>query len=65
MGCGGIQTGRDVIEYLIAGARAVAIGTALLAEPNAGRRILAEMRDGFRSMGVTDVGDLVGTVRPW
>ena len=33
VGCGGVMTGNDVVEYLLAGASAVAIGTAHLAEP--------------------------------
>jgi dihydroorotate dehydrogenase (NAD+) catalytic subunit len=65
VGCGGVQTGRDVVEYLIAGARAVAIGTTLLAEPNAGRRVLGELDEGLRALGVADLVELVGTVRPW
>lgn len=43
VGCGGVATGRDVVEYLLAGARAVAAGTVHLAEPRAGRRIMHEL----------------------
>jgi dihydroorotate dehydrogenase (NAD+) catalytic subunit len=39
VGCGGVTTGLDVIEYLLAGASAVAMGTVHLAEPRAGKRI--------------------------
>lgn len=65
VGCGGVQTGRDVVEYLVAGASAVAVGTALLADPRAGTRILTELVEGLEWMGVADVADLTGTVRPW
>ncbi|MPZ51573.1 MAG: dihydroorotate dehydrogenase [Acidimicrobiia bacterium] len=42
VGCGGITRGTDVIEYLMAGARAVQMGTALLADPRSGQRVLTE-----------------------
>jgi dihydroorotate dehydrogenase (NAD+) catalytic subunit len=63
VGCGGVTTGADVVEYLMAGANAVAIGTANLAEPAAGRRILAEWEGWSRRHGVASVGELVGTAR--
>lgn len=65
VGCGGVSTGSDVIEYLRAGASAVAAGTIHLAEPNAGRRITDELAAGMRKLGVTSAGDLVGRVTPW
>lgn len=60
VGCGGVVDGRDVIEYLMAGATAVALGTIHLAEPRAGSRILAEVTDWCERHGVTSVADLVG-----
>jgi dihydroorotate dehydrogenase (NAD+) catalytic subunit len=65
VGCGGVSTGSDVIEYLLAGASAVAAGTVHLAEPRAGARITTELLAGMRRLGVTSVGDLVGKVVPW
>lgn len=65
VGCGGVQTGEDVVDYLMAGASAVGIGTALLAEPKAGKRITRELTAAMRRLGVERVGDLVGTVEPW
>ena len=58
VGCGGVVTGRDVVEYLMAGASAVAIGTAHLADPRAGRRIRRELEREMGVMGVDSVGDL-------
>lgn len=58
VGCGGVATGRDVVEYLMAGASAVAIGTAHLADPKAGRRIRRELEREMAAMGVDRVGDL-------
>ena len=65
VGCGGISTGRDVAEYLLAGASAVEIGTAHFAEPRAGRRILREFSRYCAAQGVTSLSDLVGGAQPW
>jgi dihydroorotate dehydrogenase (NAD+) catalytic subunit len=65
VGCGGVSTGSDVIEYLMAGASAVAAGTIHLAEPKAGTRITGELQAGMRRIGVGSVSDLVGRVAPW
>lgn len=44
IGCGGINSGRDAIEYLICGAKAVQIGTANLINPRSAVEIISEMR---------------------
>jgi dihydroorotate dehydrogenase (NAD+) catalytic subunit len=65
VGCGGVITGADVVEYLIAGASAVELGTVHLAEPKVGKRIIAEMEKLMVKLGVGSVSDLVGTVGEW
>jgi dihydroorotate dehydrogenase (NAD+) catalytic subunit len=65
VGTGGVRTGRDVVEYLLAGASAVGLGTIHFAEPRAGARVLEEMKDVVGSLGVTDLTDLIGAVEPW
>lgn len=65
VGCGGISTGRDVAEYLIAGATAVEMGTVHLAEPKAGSRVLEELRQVMDRLGVAQPSDMVGTVSQW
>jgi dihydroorotate dehydrogenase (NAD+) catalytic subunit len=65
VGCGGISTGRDVVEYLMAGARAVEAGTIHFAEPRAGARIIKELRVEMTRLGVDEVDEVVGSVRPW
>jgi dihydroorotate dehydrogenase (NAD+) catalytic subunit len=65
VGCGGVSTGRDIVEFLMSGASAVAAGTVHLAEPNAGRRLITELKREMDRIGVDSVGDLVGMVRPW
>lgn len=64
VGCGGVMTGRDVVEYLLAGASAVAMGTVHLAEPRAGKRIVKELD---RELDLRDatVSGLVGGMVPW
>lgn len=65
LGCGGVVTGEDVVEYLMAGASAVAIGTIHFAEPRAAERIRGELAAWCRRHGVTRVSDLVGVMEPW
>lgn len=65
VGCGGVATGSDVVEYLLAGASAVEVGTTLLAEPGAGSRIMRELRHQLRRLGAETVTELVGAVKPW
>lgn len=65
VGCGGVTTGDDVVEYLMAGASAVAAGTIHLAEPKAGRRIDKELRKCLDRLGASSVTDLIGAVELW
>jgi dihydroorotate dehydrogenase (NAD+) catalytic subunit len=62
LGCGGVMTGADVIEYLMAGASAVGLGTIHFAEPKAATRILSEVRQWADGRGVRRLADLVGTM---
>ncbi|MEG2173901.1 MAG: dihydroorotate dehydrogenase [Oscillospiraceae bacterium] len=62
VGMGGIMTGEDVAAFLLAGCRAVQIGTANLSNPMACPRILAELEAYMRQQHVEDVNDLVGTL---
>ena len=61
VGCGGIRSGEDVIEYLMAGASAVEIGTVHFAEPRAGKRILRAVDDWCRRRGIDSLGELTGS----
>jgi len=62
LGCGGVMRGADVIEYLIAGASAVGLGTIHFAEPRAATRILAETVRWCDEHGVGRITDLVGVM---
>jgi len=58
----GITCGADVAEYLIVGAQAVAIGSALLSNPNVGTEIFNELREIIAFYGMSDVKELVGSL---
>ena len=62
VGCGGARCGRDVLEFLLVGARAVQVGTATLVEPAAGPRIAREIEDYLDSQGIESVEDLIGAL---
>lgn len=64
VGCGGVSTGRDVVEYLMAGASAVAAGTVHLAEPKAGRRIIRELQRELAALQVSSIEELIGAAIP-
>jgi dihydroorotate dehydrogenase (NAD+) catalytic subunit len=61
-GIGGIQTGTDAVEFLLAGARCVQIGTQNFVDPATAERVIREMEDYCRAMGVADVNELVGAL---
>jgi dihydroorotate dehydrogenase (NAD+) catalytic subunit len=57
---GGIRTGRDAFEFLLAGASAVSVGTAVFHDPHALARISAELRTILAARGITRLADVVG-----
>ncbi len=63
IGMGGVMSGEDVIEFMIAGARLVALGTGLFAKPDmiydVKRGIIAYME----RFGIQDINDIVGTLQ--
>ncbi len=59
-GIGGIATGADAAEMILAGATAVTIGTQNLPDPTAGPRILAELEQWAVEQNVSDINELVG-----
>lgn len=63
VGLGGISTGTDAAEFLIAGATAVEVGTAIFWDPQAPVRIASELIDFLRREKIGKVSDLVGTLR--
>lgn len=63
IGQGGITNARDALEFIIAGASAVGIGTALFYDPLVCRKINEGVREYLGRHGFNSVGDLVGTLR--
>lgn len=62
IGLGGISSGRDAIEFMLAGARAVQIGTANFIDPQVTVKAIDWMEDWCRRQGVRDINDIVGEI---
>lgn len=62
IGCGGISTVDDVLEYLIAGASAVQIGTATFISPTTMPRLVRDLEKALDLRGLPSVSALIGTV---
>ncbi|MBA3266263.1 MAG: dihydroorotate dehydrogenase [Nocardioidaceae bacterium] len=60
IGVGGIRTGADALEFLVAGASAVQVGTAIFNDPGAPIRVLRELRTELASRGFARVSSAVG-----
>ncbi|WP_344969098.1 dihydroorotate dehydrogenase [Salinactinospora qingdaonensis] len=60
IGMGGVRTGVDVLEFLLAGAAAVAVGTVIFHDPSACARVVREFEEVLEQRGVRRVGDLIG-----
>jgi len=63
IGMGGIMTGADALEFLVAGAAAVEVGTANFVDPDAAVRILGEVERWCEAHGVAAVRGVVGTIK--
>ncbi|WP_418746099.1 dihydroorotate dehydrogenase [Frisingicoccus sp.] len=63
IGMGGIQTGEDAMEFILAGATAVAVGTANFNNPFATEQVAAGIEAYMSQMGVDDIRDLIGKVK--
>jgi dihydroorotate dehydrogenase (NAD+) catalytic subunit len=65
IGVGGVETVDDVVEFLLAGASAVQVGTALFRDPRTAERLVDGLAARLAETGVARAADLVGAVRPW
>jgi len=63
IGVGGISSVDDALEFLVAGASAVQVGTATFADPTASERLVDELGRELDHAGIAAVADLVGTLR--
>jgi dihydroorotate dehydrogenase (NAD+) catalytic subunit len=62
IGVGGIGSAADALEFMLAGCRAVQIGTANFVDPGVYERILAELRDYMERHGLRDINAVVGAL---
>ncbi len=60
VGVGGVMSGKDAAEFILAGASSVSVGMANLVDPMAAPRILDELTQWVESQGVSGVSELVG-----
>ncbi|BDV43226.1 dihydroorotate dehydrogenase B (NAD(+)), catalytic subunit [Geotalea uraniireducens] len=63
IGIGGIMTGTDALEFMLAGATAVQVGTANFLNPSAAQRIAEEMEQYLINHGIDDVKELIGALQ--
>ena len=65
IGMGGVNTGEDAIELMMAGASAVQVGMAVFTDPYAPVKIIRQMNDFLDENNISSVREIIGTVRPW
>ncbi|CAN5578458.1 dihydroorotate dehydrogenase [soil metagenome] len=63
IGCGGISTTEDALEYMLAGCTAVQVGTASFVSPNAMLKVIDGLQAFCRRRGIARVADLVGAMQ--
>lgn len=62
IGLGGIMTGRDALEFLMAGATAVEVGTANFIDPSASVRIVREIEEYCQKNKISDIREIIGII---
>lgn len=62
IGLGGIASGTDAIEFMMAGASAIQIGTVNFINPMAGKEIIEEMESFLKEQGIKDINEIVGII---
>ena len=63
IGMGGIWDAEDALEFIIAGATAVAVGTALFFDPQRPRRIIEGLTAFLQEQGIANITELIGSVQ--
>lgn len=61
IGCGGIASGEDALEFIMAGASAIQVGTANLTNPRASLDVLQGIERLMKENGITNLVDIIGT----
>ncbi len=65
LGMGGVSTGKDAAEMMLAGATAVAVGAACFTEPYAPIHVRNGLREIAQAQKLSKVSELTGAVQPW
>ena len=63
IGIGGITTADDALEFLLAGATAIQVGTANFFDPSAPEKIIQGIKDYLQQQGEQTVRDIIGTLQ--
>ena len=63
IGCGGIISGSDAIEFIMAGASAVQVGSASFVNPRAPLDVLEGIEQFMAREGIEDISELIGAAR--
>lgn len=63
LGLGGITTGEDAIEFMMAGATCVSVGSANLVDPDASIKVISGIEDFMRKHNIEDVNSIINTVQ--
>lgn len=64
IGAGGVTNARDALEFLMAGASAVQVGTATFADPNAPLRVIEGLATYVKDNGLSSIRDVIGAAQP-
>ena len=64
IGMGGIMTGEDAVEFMLAGATAVAVGTGMFKDPEMSVKVVNGIEKYLKDKGINDVKELIGAVVP-
>jgi dihydroorotate dehydrogenase (NAD+) catalytic subunit len=65
LGLGGISKGEDAAQMMLAGATAIAVGTACFSDPYAPIKVRDELADIAACQGLSSITELTGAVKPW
>ena len=63
LGLGGIMNGKDVVEFMMAGATAISIGSATLRDPAASVKAIEEVETFMKIHNIEDINNIIGTVQ--
>ncbi|MDR0821504.1 MAG: dihydroorotate dehydrogenase [Oscillospiraceae bacterium] len=65
VGLGGISSASDAIEMMLAGAKAVQVGTAIISDPFAPLKIIGGISEYMRVNKIKNLTEIIGKVKPW